>query len=120
MKLSNGNFVDAKGKTTFVSIKAFASEVCNSDVCFICTKVLKSGNYNKEHVIPNWILKKFNLHNENVNLPNDTKLKYGQYVVPCCIECNSFLSEELEVPLSKAFSGGFEGVMERDARTIKC
>ncbi|HHC6471091.1 TPA: hypothetical protein ACN359_004516 [Vibrio parahaemolyticus] len=112
MKLSNGNLVDATGKTTFVSIEAFESEVCNSDVCILCTKVLESGNHNKEHVIPNWILKKFNLHNETVNLPNGTKFKYGQYVIPCCIECNSLLSEELEVPLSKAFSGGFDGVME--------
>lgn len=112
MKLSNGNLVDATGKMTFVSVKAFESEVCNSDVCILCTKVLESGNHNKEHVIPNWILKKFNLHNETVNLPNGTKFKYGQYIIPCCIECNNLLSKELEAPLSKVFAGGFDCVME--------
>ena len=39
------------------------------------------------------------------------KYKYNQYVIPCCIECNSLLSTELETPLSKAFSRGFDGLV---------
>jgi hypothetical protein len=111
MRLENGNIVDAKGKVTFVSITAFVSDVCSSNICFLCTKALNSQNQNKEHIIPNWILKRFDLHNETVNLPNGSKYKYNQYVIPCCIECNSLLSAELETPLSKVFSRDFDGVV---------
>jgi len=111
MILENGNVVDTNGNVTFVSISAFESDVCSLNVCFLCTKSLNSQNQNKEHIIPNWILKRFDLHNETVNLPNDSKYKYNQYVIPCCIECNSLLSTELETPLSKMFSGGFNGLV---------
>ncbi|OOE41781.1 hypothetical protein BZG00_02100 [Salinivibrio kushneri] len=108
MKLNNGNIIDSNGKTTFVSISAFASEVCNLDVCFLCTKRLDANNQNDEHVIPKWLLKRFDLYNETVNLPNGSKFKYNQYVIPCCIECNSLLSSVLETPLSRVFSDDFE------------
>ena len=111
MILENGNIVDANGKVTFVSIAAFESDVCSLNICFLCTKVLNPQNQNKEHIIPNWILKRFDLHNEAVNLPNGSKYKYNQYVIPCCIECNSLLSAELETPLSKAFSRGFDDLV---------
>ena len=108
MKLKNGNIVDVNGKVTFVSITAFESDICKGKACFLCAKALTSKNKNKEHIIPNWILKRFNLHNETIKLPNGSKYKYNQYVIPCCIECNNLLSSKLETPLSKEFSAGFD------------
>ena len=100
--------ISINGKLVFVSLKRFRDKVCEEKVCFICAE--ESSEPTKEHIVPDWILKRFSLYNQKIQLPNGTLLPYRQYVLPCCMSCNQLLSRELEAPISKAFKAGFEGV----------
>jgi hypothetical protein len=96
------------GRIVFVSLRRFREKVCEGKVCFVCAD--ENVEPTKEHVVPDWILKRFSLYNQSVSLPNGTLLPYRSYVVPCCWECNQLLSQQLETPISKAFNEGFEGI----------
>lgn len=97
-----------KSNYSFVCIDRFKKDICEGHYCFVCANPLKKEN--KEHVVPKWILKRFNLFSQRITLPNKTRIQYGKYVIPCCQKCNSFLGKELETPISKAFSGGYESL----------
>jgi len=43
----------------------------------------------KEHVVPKWLLRHFDLYNQRLLLSNQTTLTYRQAVVPACRHCNS-------------------------------
>ena len=81
---------------------------CKTKICFQCAENLNDENISKEHIIPKWILRKFDLFNHSVTLPNGTPYKYKDYVTPCCKNCNGFLSRELEAPLSKTLGNGYD------------
>jgi hypothetical protein len=100
--------ISSNGKIIFVSLRRFKEKVCRELVCFVCADEMAEPT--KEHVVPDWVLRKFSLHNQFITLPNGTLLKYANYVIPCCWSCNQLLSKELETPISKAFNEGFEGV----------
>ena len=108
MVLLEDGSISVDGKIRFVSLRRFQEKVCKGTVCFICAD--ENVEPTKEHVVPDWILKKFALYNHAITLPNGTLLKYRDYVVPCCWSCNQLLSKELETPISKAFKDGFAGV----------
>lgn len=86
----------------------FIDEICSSDNCCICAKPIDEQNSNREHVIPDWLLRHAHLHDETIMLPNATTLKYGQYVVPCCIDCNSDYGKRLEQRLSPLLTSGYD------------
>tara|TARA_R110001583_G_scaffold104770_1_gene252185 strand:+ start:621 stop:1721 length:1101 start_codon:yes stop_codon:yes gene_type:complete len=104
----DGNHLDLYGKVTFVGISSFTNDVCKTKICFQCAENLNDENISKEHIIPKWILRKFDLFNHSVTLPNGTPYKYKDYVTPCCKNCNGFLSRELEAPLSKTLGNGYD------------
>ncbi|MCI5145470.1 MAG: hypothetical protein D3923_08035 [Candidatus Electrothrix sp. AR3] len=97
-------------KILFFPIEFFKEFICSGERCFICGKLLNKVESNAEHILPNWLLKKFNLHNQKITLTNGTKFKYSHYKIPCCIECNSFLGANVESPIQKLLSSGYEGV----------
>lgn len=39
-----------------------------------------------------------------------TTIKYGSYTIPCCQDCNSFLADNLEKPISEIFRRGYQSV----------
>lgn len=109
MLLSDKDHTDFQGKKSFISLRTFKKCVINLGVCFLCAENDKKQN--KEHIIPNWILNRYDLHNKELTLPNNTRIKYKNYVLPCCVGCNSLLNQELENPISDAFSKGYEGIL---------
>lgn len=116
--LDDGSLVDSEGRIIFVSLKRFQERVCEGSVCFLCAD--ERACITREHVIPDWILRRFELYDKAMRLPNGTLIQYRNYVVPCCESCNGLLSKELETPISHAFAKGFEGVkrfLENGGRT---
>ena len=67
----------------------------------ICGAFPDETKFNNEHVIPKWILRRFNLYNRSINLPNGTSIRYDQYTVPCCADCNTFLGATFEKPIQQ-------------------
>lgn len=107
----DGSAQDIEGNITFFSFERFKNEICKKGHCFVCGAP-PNRSFNNEHIFPNWILKKCQIYNEEITLPNRTLVKYGTYKIPCCKACNSRLSEIYETPISKALSNGYEGLLE--------
>lgn len=87
-------------KIIHYSYDDFIASVVKGNVCFVCGASPNSKPFNDEHVMPNWVLKHFGTPVSFTVLPNQAKINYSQYKVPCCEECNSELGEKIEVPVS--------------------
>lgn len=110
LKHNDGTLEDHEGRVLFFSKERFVSDICEGDCCFMCGASPQEKKFNDEHVIPKWILRKLDIYKSSITLPNDTKVRYDQYTVPCCKECNSFLGSNLEEDIRTAVDGGLESV----------
>jgi hypothetical protein len=106
----------ANQKTLYFGMKDFYDQIILNGNCFICGAPKDSKEFNDEHVIPNWILRKFKMHNDQIRLPNGDYIKYGSYTVPCCKECNTELGEAYEIPISNLLKLSYD---ELSAKLIK-
>jgi len=96
----------------YLSVEKFKNEICKGEVCFICGAKESEKEFNNEHILPDWILRKFNLHSKSIALPNLARFKYYNYKIPCCKECNSLLGKEVENPISQLFSQDYTFLTE--------
>ncbi|AXT59287.1 hypothetical protein D1816_02630 [Aquimarina sp. AD10] len=120
--LRNLTILNSKGQIVFYNLQDFIKSIIENDNCFICGASPDSKDFNDEHIIPNWLLKKHSLHKQFVTLPNGTKFRYGQYVVPCCVDCNSELGDVYETPISKLLSKPYEQMIkeiQQDTEIVK-
>ena len=106
----DGSVHDRNGRLMYCSAERFVTNVCEGDYCFICDRSEREVEFNREHILPNWLLRQFGLHRGSVTLPNRELHGYGTYTIPCCVQCNTRLSEQFETPVSEAFKGGLAGV----------
>ena len=104
--------ISGDGRILFYGLNDFIEKIANGDNCFICGADPNSKIFNDEHVIPDWILRKFDLHSQTITLPNGTTIQYGKYTVPCCEDCNSSLGDEFEKPISQLFSKSYQEIVE--------
>lgn len=100
------------GKILFFGLQHFLDDIAKGDCCFICGAKPGSKEFNNEHIIPDWILSKFNLHSEFITLTNGTRFRYGEYTVPCCKDCNSELGVSYEAPIGKLLSRPYNEIIE--------
>ena len=114
-KTSDGSFLDHSGKVLFFSKDRFVNDICLGRCCFICGAQPGSKVFNDEHVIPEWVLRKFNLFNRAITLPNGGTVKYGRFKVPCCQDCNSLMGRQIEERISKVVNAGPEAVQKHIA-----
>jgi hypothetical protein len=101
-----------KGEIIFFGLQHFLNDIVKGNCCFICGAEPESKEFNDEHIISDWILRKYNLHDKYITLPNGTKFRYDQYTVPCCKECNSELGKTYEEPISDLFSKSYSEILE--------
>jgi hypothetical protein len=104
------------GRLLLCSVDRFVRDICHGDHCFVCGRSENQIRFNREHILPNWLLHQFTLHSKTVTLPNREQHSYGTYKLPCCVDCNQELSRTFETPISNAFAGGFAGVEALVAR----
>jgi len=88
------------------------SDIGEGDCCFVCGATPSSTVFNDEHVLPDWILRRYNLHSLRITLPNRQQLTYGGYKVPCCQACNALMSDEFEVPMSAIVAQGYRALVD--------
>lgn len=81
--------------------------------CLICGAFPHDKQFNDEHIVPRWLLKRYNLFDKTVILPTGEHRHYRSYTVPCCVECNSLLGVRVETPVSQLLDGKFEDVVQR-------
>jgi hypothetical protein len=104
--------VDARGKIIAFGEKRFLDDICLGDCCFICGARPGEKPFNNEHVFPEWLLRRLDLFDKSITLPNRAEVRYDRYTVPCCAECNSLMGDEIEKPVSEAVSAGYDALVE--------
>ena len=107
---TDGSVHDRDGRLLYCSTDRFVANVCEGEHCFICDRTEGEVDFNREHILPNWLLRRFDLHRGSVTLPNLKLHGYGTYTIPCCVDCNGRLSKHFETPISEAFVTGLSGV----------
>ena len=88
--------INLEGKVIAFGAERFLSDVLGGGCCCICGEKRDDKPFNDEHVIPDWLQRAAKLHAQKITLPNGTPFPYGQYKVPCCVDCNSLYGKELE------------------------
>lgn len=99
-------------KIEFFSVEKFKKYIAEGDCCFICGAKPNEKIFNDEHVMPDWVLRKFKLHNDEIVLPNRTTHKYGNFKIPCCKDCNTIMGRDLEIPVSRLFNNGYNNFIK--------
>lgn len=110
--MEDPSILNFKGEITYFNLEQFKKDIVKDGCCFICGAKPGSKKFNNEHIIPNWVLKKLDLHSEKITLTNGTRIKYSQYKVSCCKECNTELGKIYEVPISKLLSQGYDDLIK--------
>jgi hypothetical protein len=112
----DGSVVDQSGKVLLYSIDRFTRDICDGDCCFICGVARSETTFNDEHVLPDWILRRFRLHSKQIGLPNRSGLTYASYKAPCCAACNSRMADVFENPISGLVAQGYKAVQDHILR----
>ncbi len=99
----DGSLLDARGRLRHFGRPAFEKLAADLDRCFVCGTARTVVDFNDEHVIPDWILRRFNLHSRRITLPNGQQQLYGRYTLRCCASCNALLGTRFETPVSQLF-----------------
>ena len=112
MKVAPNTIINSEGKILFYSLKDFHDRIVNGTDCFICGAENTEKIFNLEHVLPDWLLKRFSLQNKSITLSNQATYKYGKYKVRCCEECNRELGDLIEIPVSKLLKLPYQDICD--------
>jgi hypothetical protein len=112
-KTSDSSFVNTDGRVVYFSCERFVRDICEGDCCFICGASPRSVPFNDEHVLPDWVLRRYGIASRPITLPNGTSFRYDQYKVPCCADCNSEMGCRVEEPISRLICSGADAVREQ-------
>ena len=93
--------------------KRFQRDIVDGDCCFMCGVARDTVPFNDEHVLPDWLLRNFELHGESLTLPNAATMPYSRLRIPCCVSCNSRLGRTVEQPISALLTGTYEDIIGR-------
>jgi hypothetical protein len=112
--LDDGSLAAHDGRILAFSAARFRSHVVAGLCCFVCGREPSAEvPFNDEHVIPDWILRAYNLQQLSIGLPNDSAFGYANYKIPCCVDCNSWLGENVERPVREILSCDLREVEQR-------
>ena len=76
------------------------------NTCFLCGLRLAASTRSDEHVVPQWLLHRFELHNKRLTLLNGTQIPYRQLTIPCCKTCNNKHLSLVESKIRSVVEGG--------------
>ncbi len=120
-KTKDGSVLNEAGEVIFFSTERFLSDIALGDCCFLCGANPGSKEFNNEHILPRWLLRRYDLFDRTITLPNGTTIRYGSYTVPCCKDCNSLMGSVVETPLSEILNKGCDAINDfiRDGGLLK-
>jgi len=110
IECDDGSFEDETGKIIFFSVKRFLDQIILNNHCFICGAKPGAKSFNDEHILPEWLLKKYDLFDRQITIPNLTGFKYDKYKISCCCDCNARMGRVFEEPISELVKQGFGAV----------
>ncbi len=92
-ELPDNSVHDENGRMLYFRADRLLSDICQGDCCFICGSRRDQLAFNDEHILPDWILRRHNLHDKQIVLANGRSVRYRSYTVPCCHLCNTDMGE---------------------------
>jgi hypothetical protein len=107
LQTADESIIDTSGRVIYFSLARFIADIAQGNCCFVCGASPDKVPFNYEHVLPDWILRRYNLQSRAVILPNGSPFRYGGFKIPCCVACNSRMGEEIENPIRAMFDGGY-------------
>jgi len=87
-------------------------------VCFLCGARITHRNRSVEHVVPKWVLRRFDLWDASVTLLNGHAWPYRHLTIPCCKKCNGVHLARIERDVQRAVADGFEGMDRLSRETL--
>ncbi|MCZ1001471.1 hypothetical protein O1M63_30905 [Streptomyces mirabilis] len=88
------------------------------DRCFLCGCSLTSTTRSDEHVFPQWLLDRYGIRKNKMQLLNGSNITYDRMLIPCCRKCNNEHLSKIESEVSSAFSKGLSGVESLSRDTL--
>ena len=67
--------LDSKGRVIYFTLKRFITNIAKGNHCLLCGASPEVVPFNNEHILPDWILKRYRLHSRLITLPNGTSFK---------------------------------------------
>ena len=61
--------VSHDGRILLMSCKRFIDEIVMGDACFVCGASPRDKTFDDEHIVPRWVLRRFDLFNKQITLP---------------------------------------------------
>ncbi|SCB55029.1 hypothetical protein GA0061098_10343 [Bradyrhizobium shewense] len=116
-KDNEDTITDEDGNIVYFGIERFVRDICLGDCCFICGAPRDSVPFNDEHILPQWVLGRYDLHARTINLPNGTSFRYDRYTIPCCESCNTLMGRTLEEPMRALVEGGNSAIFGHQENT---
>lgn len=107
------SIVGTDGRILLMSCDQFVRTICNGNACFVCGVDPEEADFNDEHIVPRWILRRFGLFEQEITLPTGERRKYGGYRVQCCSKFNALLGDQVETPISQLLLGTYKEVSRR-------
>lgn len=111
-KDDTGSIIAEDGKVIWFSQERFIRDIALGNCCFICGVSPEKAEFNDEHILPEWLLRRYNLFSKTIGLPNGKTVRYGGYTLPCCASCNSLMGRKVETPISKLTAEGRDAVRQ--------
>jgi hypothetical protein len=106
IKTQDGSLIRGRNVLYF-SYDRFVKDIVQGSRCFMCGANPELVQFNDEHVLPDWILRRYRLHDREIVLPNYARFPYRQFKIPCCESCNSKLGKWVEKPIQEMFHKGY-------------
>lgn len=122
---NNGSIKDPLNKiNVYYSLTDFIEKIVFGNDCFICGLPNTKTYFNEEHIIPDWIIKRFKLKNKKFKLLNSKKVGYTKKgnKVSCCKICNTELGKIYEAPVSNLLRKDYDSLvvyLEKNPEKLK-
>jgi len=71
------SLLDDRGRLRHFGRPPFKKLAADLDRCFVCGTARNFVDFNDEHVIPDWILRRLSLHSRQITLPNGQNQLYA-------------------------------------------
>lgn len=86
--------------------------------CVMCRTELNKYNISKEHIYPKWLLGKYNMYDQELILPNKSKMPYRFWTVNCCTKCNGTEMSAMEKLIKEAINSGYTEFVKLEEEVI--
>ena len=87
----DGSIEDESGGVIFFSAKRSWTTSAWVIAALFVVRSPDQNLFNNEHILPEWLLRRYDIFPRTIKLPNEVLVRYDRYTIPCCVECNDLM-----------------------------